>query len=229
MELVRGSVWPETWDEGAMLGSARDHLVVLNRPPVVREVGRYLDQTLRSRALRCVTVEAEIADLPGADYVALAAGEADYEALRAGAPPLFAGQVTGMGGQRFLLWHGRQAAVYFDADVEVAQSAQTSDPVVEIVQVGDCLSVRPQLLDGSERVFLEVELRRDAPEFVVEGAETAACRVLEMPRVAQDSARMAQVVAAGRWTLIGAAARDGGRVRAMLVRARVRPWRGGAR
>jgi hypothetical protein len=200
MELVRASVEPWAW-ETASISISRHRLLVLHRPAVSREIGRFLDGDLRPRAHGCVTVEAEVVD-----------AERRVLAVRA----------TGLLGQRFLAWHGRQVAFLGDPEVEVAQESSVSDPFADVVQAGGCLSVRASAGEDPARLVLDLDFRHDALREVRQ-QETEQGGELDLPLVEEESCRAVLTVRDGEWTVVGAGGKPG---RVLRVRATRLP-RGG--
>ena len=125
-----------------------------------------------------------------------------------------------------VVWHGKQVAVLADADVEVAQTASTADPNVQIVQAGGFLDAEAQLRPDNQ-IALNLNLRLTELKSIGRH-ETKQSGVLDLPHTADQVARADLRVTPGKWYVAGEAAREEGRVRLFLVRAQLLA-RGGVR
>lgn len=201
MELVRGTVEPYAWEGGTTISVSGHRLFVVNRPAVNREVGRFLDQELRSRAHACVTVEAEVVDV--------APDGAEERVLEV--------RATGLAGQRFLAWHGRQVAFLLDPEVEVAQEASTADPVVDVVQAGGSLGVLPSLGDDAERVTVELDFQHDVLG-ELRRRDTLQGGPLDLPRIGEQVCRTVVTVRDRTWTVVGTGEPRAGKTRLLRIR-----------
>ncbi|MHC4547311.1 MAG: hypothetical protein ACYTEZ_00925 [Planctomycetota bacterium] len=237
MELVRSHVWASSYEEGAMISAEGQTLVVVNSRAALADTAGFLDR-LRDRVHRCVTVEAQVVDLApalsrrlgegrGTSLTPEQQGELATALADGKASLIFAGRTTGFVGQRSLLWHGRQVALASEADVQVAEGQAGWDPRVEVVQAGGYLSVRPSAGDEGARITLDVELRWDELE-ALESRDTDAGSV-DLPRIRATGATTTLTVDNRTWALLGGGVREGGKVRALLVRATHLPRTGGAR
>jgi len=235
MELVRTRVWPGSYEEGANMAALRRAMVILNRKPALDDTDEFLNR-LRTKVMRCVSVELEAVDLSRELYLALQAdgaalSRARYEQLQAAladgtARRIFACHATGLDAQRFLVWHGRQLAALADFEFVGAGTGAGVDPQVEVVQAGGYLSVRPTLGDDPASVRLEVEGRLDELAGPIQARETAAGTLDEVP-LRRAAARFSATVPARTWTVAGSGA-VGEPTRVLLVRATPLA-RGGAR
>ncbi|MHC4342442.1 MAG: hypothetical protein ACYSX0_19785, partial [Planctomycetota bacterium] len=241
MELVRASVWPEAWEEaGTFIVAAGPNLHFSNKPPVLRDVRRYLDQSLRARAFTCVTVEAQIIECPPDLKSQLASGNSpalsdnQMEALNAGlqsgaARRLFAQRVTGLANQRVLIWHGRQVSVASDPDVEVAQESSTSDPNANVIQAGGFISVRPIPGEDLSQILLDVKVLLDRLAEPVDRRETRENAVLDMPQVTRTEATTSITVPVRTWALVATSSPEEAVSHVVLVRGTILPREGGGR
>jgi hypothetical protein len=239
LELVRYSIAPEAWEEGGTITVLGQTLVSYQQPEINRQIGAYLDR-LRERIHTCVTVEAMLVEVPaglqrilgkrtatglGADqerelWQALVAEEAEIA---------FLARATGLAGQRFLVWHGRQIAVTPDSDVEVAQESKTADPIVNIVKAGGCLSVRSSVGQGGGDTVLDLEFRVTHLEEEIRTRGTMEAGWLDMPALERVGYRTSIKVPSRTWALLGTARGEEDHALVMLVRATVLPPKGGAR
>jgi hypothetical protein len=237
MELVRGSVWPASYDEGGMINAQGQTLLAVNKRAALIDTERFLDR-LRDRAHRCVTLELEAVDIDRGLYRRLAAGQAttltaeQHDALAqafadGAATRVFGARTTCFAGQRTVVWHGKQVAVLGEPDVGVAEEQIVSDPEVGVVGSGGYLAVRPNLADGAARITVDVDARFDElePSLV---RETDAGRV-DLPQVRTVECRTALTVENRAWALIGGGAREDGKARVLLLRVTHLPRTGGGR
>ncbi|MHC4957037.1 MAG: hypothetical protein ACYTGN_01580 [Planctomycetota bacterium] len=240
LELVRSVVWPESWEEGSSIVATSHRLIAFSTRPVLKDLGRYLDNNLRPRALRCVTAEAEVVTVPLALYNKLLAGEGSVlstaqrheleKAIEAkAARRVFGGRVTGLTSQRIVLWHGEQIATVGDADVEVAEGAQTSDPVISVVQAGGSLSIRAVQAGTSSRMRVEADVRLDEIA-KIDAGETERNGALDLPRLTSISGRVGITLPSRTWAIVATGrASDGMRLVLLRVTPLQRPQKGAKR
>ena len=237
MELVRGNVWPASYDEGGMISAQGQTLLAVNQRAALIDTERFLDN-LRGMAHRCVTLELESVDIDRGLYRRLAAGQATtltaeqhdavVEAIADGAATrVFGARTTCFAGQRTVVWHGKQVAVLGEPDVSVAQDETVSDPEVGVVGSGGYLAVRPSLADGAAWITVDVDARLDELEPRT-ARETDAGRV-ELPQARTVECRTALTVENRAWALVGGGAREDGKTRVLLLRATHLPRTGGGR
>jgi len=168
-DLIRNNVRPEVWGGGlsSVRVSGAYGLIVIAEPDVQAEVREYLLQ-LRRGVLRVVTVEVrvlqvdfdQVAGLPrGGKSVLLPRGNGLALLARAergdGMKVVHSARVTGFNGQKIALHHGAQRSIVQDYDVEVAQTASISDPIVGVLQTGLAFDVRP-IVRGEGLVMLDI-------------------------------------------------------------------------
>jgi hypothetical protein len=237
MELVRGHVWPESYENGGTLHAQGQTLVTVNKRAALIDTERFLDR-LRDRAHRCVTLELEAIDVPAELHRRLTAGRATTlgaeqqdalaQALAAGtATRVFGARTTCFAGQRAVVWHGRQVAVIDEPEVSVAQDEAVAEPRVGVVSDGGWLAVRPSVTDGVAWITVDVDARLDdlGPRAA---RETDAGRV-DLPDARTLECRTALTVENRAWALIGGGACQDGQTRVLLLRATHLPRTGGAR
>ena len=239
MELVRSSVWPAEWEGGGSITAQRKQFVIYHKAAMARGVRTFLDKDLRTRMHRSVLVEAEILDVSAAMYRGLRKlkGSTLPSAKRFGldeaikskaASVLFRGRVTGLATQRVLMWHGRQVAVLTDTDVEVADNARCTDPIIDAVQAGGYISVRPKIGGGGKRLLLDVQVRMDELKQPIAKRDTFRNGTLDMPEIETVEARATLSVPVRAWALVGTTPFGKDRMRIVLVRGEVLE-RGGAK
>ena len=233
MELVRGSVWPQDWEEGGQILAQGKNLVIHHKPAMASGVRTFLDRDLRPRSHRSVTVRAEIIEVSAAFHRTLtglkdatlpsAKRFALDEAVKAKtAKVLFSGRVTGLLKQRVVLWHGRQVAVLADAEVEVAEKSKTTDPVVDVVQAGGYIWVRA-VVSAADRVRLDIAVGLDELKEPIEQRETNQSGTLDMPVIATVRARTTIEMPVRTWAMVGNGVAGKDHVRILLVRGELLP------
>ncbi|MEM8884572.1 MAG: hypothetical protein AAGD14_10915 [Planctomycetota bacterium] len=230
-ELVVTSVEPTLWEHARLTPQGR-FLIAFQTRAVNEKVGRFLE-SLRARIHRSVRIECEMLDLPARLVNGLASGEelSDAQrtaidgALEARGKRIFAASALGTLGAQLVVRHGRQIAVLADNNVEVAHTASTADPVIQIVEAGGSLAARAYARPDRS-LAMDVDFRHN--ELLgIRRHETKRTGVMDMPDVRDMNLSTELTVKPGRWAVAGQAARDDGRVRIVLVRG----WlleRGGA-
>jgi hypothetical protein len=232
MELVRVNVRPDAWETGAQMTCFGRSFLLLARPDVSRAVRTFLDKELRPGARRTVNLQLEILEAEEPLAAALAAatgGEVDAalraridEALGAGkARRTFDGRVLALSRQQVVLWHGAQVATVADADVEVAQRAEISDPFVDIELLGTIVEARATVGEDPARVRVRISVDSDEIERPVRAAETEQSGALHMP--VRSTMRVEAELWTGndRWAVAAERASAEGRRRFLLVRPSV--------
>jgi hypothetical protein len=241
VELVRVTVEPSGWEEGTITPTGFN-LLVMNRPALLGKIRVFLDRTLRPRVHRGVSIDFEVVSVPAALSRQLrAAGsggvggklsDSDRAALDAALAGGSARRVLGLRGNglmgaQFLVWHGRQVAVLGDFDVEVAQTASTADPVVQIAQAGGYLSALAHATQDGKVISLALGLR--IQELVgLRRHETRRSGNLDMPDLLTQDSRVSVKLAPGVWSIVASGTPRPGEHRLFLVRASTLE-RGGAR
>jgi hypothetical protein len=227
-EFVRTVVDPVAWEDGSMLNVHRQAIVALASPATNGRVRELLDRKLRPRAHEGVSVEFEVVELPAKMTRTLRIGSKPLtnaqrtsvdEAIRMGVGKRILA-LRGMGtmSSRGTVWHGKQVALITDADVEVAQTASTSDPVIQIAQAGGSLAVRAERGATAGEIKLELQLRMRELE-AIRRHETDQAGVLDLPTMTDQDADLVLNAPTGAWVVAGAGSPQSGRNRLFLVRA----------
>ncbi len=229
IELLRSEVDPASWTSvsGADLRALTPGtLLVRNDAGAQAGVGEALKRH-EDRWLRTIVVDVQAVRLP----VSGGAARPTPQTLEAWATAKERGPgltLCLLPGQRVSAHAGGQLAYVADFDVEVAQKARISDPIVMVANVGLVVDVRALPDAAGARVLLGLEARLAellglAP--TPAGKEgTGEEREVEAPRLATTSVRVVTEVPTGVWTLL-----DGGTSAApetgwaLLARARVLP------
>ncbi len=239
MELLLVTVWPQDSEEGFLHASGQTLLASQTRGKLA-DVDRFLEQTLRSRANLTVAMEGEVVEVPSALARTLAAESgvslrpesrsALQEAIKSGeARRLFAARVSGLAGQRVLVWQGREAAFVGDFDMEVAEKSAAADPVVAVVVSGGYLSIRPSVGEDPSTVTLDLEFRLDGIEPRFRVVETEVGGGIEVPVLLRRGCRTTVTARERAWTVVGEGAAEADRRVLFLVRATLLPRKGGGR
>ncbi len=157
IDLLYSNVSPDAWEEGSarISASGPNGIVVIAEPDVHQGVEAYLGELRRSVGrtvtieLRLIEADSGVAPLltPGSSSLALSRAEGlkILEMAESGQGYRLArsGRITGYNGQRVSYFRGAQQAFVQDWDVEVAQEASISDPIVGIAHAGFAFDVRP--------------------------------------------------------------------------------------
>jgi hypothetical protein len=175
MDLILTNVLPDLWDVGSStINASGPHGIVVTGEPLLQAaVTDYLAELRRSVG-RTVTVELRVIEAPtgalplqhpgaptlsltqkeGLAILAKAESGGDVRIIRSA-------RITGYNGQQVSLYRGAQRSFVQDWDVEVAQEASISDPIVGIVQDGFAFDVRPIVRDEN---LIVVDLRAQRSE-----------------------------------------------------------------
>lgn len=164
MELMKAFVEPWFWEEteGADIRSmGMDGMVVRASPAIHGKIETFLAE-LQAEASRTVTIELKILRATSVDpqtwTPGALAGVLTDEAAAALAESADLGPAASLccfSGQRGAIFAGRQMAYLQDADVEVAQEANTTDPIVTVSNLGLMASILPVL--HGDRVFVGID------------------------------------------------------------------------
>jgi hypothetical protein len=232
VELVRCHVHTDAWETGSQITYLRGSLLLFARPGVNRAARAFLDKELRPGARRTVNLQLEVLEAAEPLAAALAAatgGEIDpalrgriEEAIGAGkARRAFDGRVLGLARQQVVLWHGAQAATVIDAEVEVAQRAEVSDPFVNVELLGTMVEARSTVGDDPGRIRLRISLDSDELERPVRAAETEQSGALQMPARATMRVDADLWTVNDKWTVAAERTSAEGKRRFLLVRQSV--------
>jgi len=235
-EMVQVSIGGEVWEHASITPHAHN-LVLLAPPATIGRCRELLDQKLRPRVHRNVVVDLDVVQLPwslarsltrGGAAVTNAQRTAIAEAIRGGdAARLTSLRAVTTPGGRSYVWHGDLVAVRSDSDVEVAQTASVSDPVVQIVQAGTLLAVAAERVGGTNRMRLDLVIRRRelGP---LRSAATKQADTLDLAEWGDQEVALNLEVVSAAWTVAGAGSSGDGKHRVYLVRA-IELERGGGR
>jgi len=206
---------------------------------VLKKIGAMLEM-LREKAHICVNVELQMVDVPVALHRELVVGrgaalsneqtEGLHRAIAGGeASVVFAGRALGLMRQLFYVTHGAQHAVISDADVEVAQTSRTTDPVIDALHTGGIIAVRASVGDDHSNLTLDLDARNASLEIPIRSRETEENGIIDMPQMEQSGTRTNVTVPSGRWVVAGIGSANGKTIRVTLAKATVVEPKGGAR
>jgi hypothetical protein len=221
VELLRYQVDPGSWESVAgafvhAMGEAT--LLVRQQPEALVGVGQAI-RRMEDRWLRPITLDVVAVRLPRTLGAAPSASELEALATAEASGPSIS--LTVFPTQRVTAFSGRQLSYLLDYDVEVAQKAKISDPIVGTLNAGLGVSARASVSEAGDRVRLDlnaelVELLRMDTLAAGDG------RTLDAPVVGTTVTRTSAELTTGAWTLLegsGARAEGGGVV--FLARARL--------
>ncbi len=165
VELIRTEVSPQTWDEleGVDMATFGDSfLVAYSTPEVLVQMGTYLG-ALERRVMRTVAVDIRVLDMTPEGVAALRQGAkgqlldaAKVAAVeRTGDHGVDLGML-GHAGHRFTLYSGTQRSYLADYDVEVAEEAKISDPIMIVDNLGAVIEVQPVLSEDERSCVLRI-------------------------------------------------------------------------
>ncbi|MCE9584549.1 MAG: hypothetical protein K8T20_18830 [Planctomycetes bacterium] len=232
-ENVARDSWKNVRNKLSLMG---DQVVVVQSPAVLDEIAKFIAVAAPARN-RIIGVEAVLVGLDEAAWTArrasLSGASPSEDALKdllaaalkgGGVRIVSSARGAGMSDQRFHVWAGGAQAFVQDDDVEIAQGAAATDPVIGILTTGCVLDIRPTLAGDGKRIA--VELR---PQFnAAQSPETFDPKAVNVGKIQKIRASVFKVqtqlyVPDGGWNLVGVATGTAGGKReilAMLVRAR---------
>lgn len=237
MEAIRSNVAKPSWSNSRnRLWQMGDQIVVVQTPAVLDEIARFLAVAAPARN-RLIGVEMTVVSMDDASWSArraslsgaAPAGDALRDLLQAalrgdGARVVSSAGGVGMSDQRFHVWAGGDLAWLVDMDVEIAQGASGSDPVVDVLRSGSCLDVRATLVGDGKRLHVEMRPSCSIAQDP-EALDTKAPNVgkVQKARATTVDVRAQAFVPDGEWTLAGVTTGTAGGKRAhfaTLIRAR---------
>lgn len=170
MDLMTRIVDPWYWEaDGRILPVRDDLLIVQAQNDVLGHVRRFL-LARQAEALRPVVLDLRAYSV--ADAVVAGPGRA---VVTEGARLVHAGRIPTISGRWGSLRAGSTANYLADYDVEVAQEARMSDPIIGQSFDGLALNVLPRLAPGGETVAVDVQMfladRTLEPEPFITGAQ----------------------------------------------------------
>lgn len=232
VEIVRCNVRPDAWEAYSQITCTGSSLFLIAPPAVSRAVHAFVDKELRPPARRTVHLQLEVveADGPlGATVAAAAGGELDAalrteieEAVGSGsARMLFRGCLRALSRQQVVLWHGTQAAVVSEADVEANIRADASDPLIDVEALGTIVQVRSTVGDDPGRVRVQMEIDQEALDQPIRIVKTEKVGNLQMPARTTTPVAADLWIANDRWAVAAAFAHRGGKRCTILVRPTV--------
>ncbi|MEK7468809.1 MAG: hypothetical protein AAB074_15645 [Planctomycetota bacterium] len=232
--LLGQTVNAGAWDSGVdTLEYANGTLRVTAGPEVLQSIAAALE-LLEKRAARTIVVEMEMVELAPGVADGLAPGlldEAAAAGLRAAAADKARGRVAhrlvarGGGGRYAVASSLRRKTYVRDFDIEIAQQSAIADPIMDELQEGAVLEMRPHFSAGEDLLHLELLIQTarlaELADFKLPAASGGR---LELPRMDSTEIRTYVALQPGRTLLL--AATDyrpftPGWTTAVLLRARV--------
>ena len=219
-DMIREYVQPDSWDElrSASIEYRNGILVVTHTARVHEEIAAFLAE-LRSRAASQLTIDVRGIRLSGADLDAVL-GDASAlvvsedgerrlaKLLEEGrATVLFAGAVQCVNTQRVNLTELTRRSYVQDYDVEIAEASSIADPIVQVLEEGVVVDVRPFLAGNGELAILEV--RADLAHLDGMGEIETPVGNIELPKLSILRIRTTLATAIGRSVVIGGTVADG--------------------
>jgi|GEM_PF-6696701 len=221
VELVRYQVDPGSWESVAgafvrTMGSST--LLVRQQPEALVGVGQAI-RRMEDRWLRPITLDVVAVRLPPTLGSVPSASELEALATAEGSGPSIT--LTVFPAQRVTAYSGRQLAYLHDYDVEVAQKAKISDPIVGVLNTGLGVSARASASEAGDRV--RVDLNAELVELLrMDSIAAGDGRTLDAPVVGTTVTHTSAELTTGAWTLLeGAGARAEGGGAVFLARARL--------
>ncbi|MEK7466923.1 MAG: hypothetical protein AAB074_05855 [Planctomycetota bacterium] len=237
IEAIQDNVAPESWKNARnRLSIMGDQIVVVQSPAVLEEIAKFIAVAAPARN-RIIGVETVFVAMDDAAWNARRASLSGASPAEEGLKDLLAAALKGggtriltsargvcMSDQRFHVWAGGEFAYVQDYDVEIAEKAAASDPVIGLLTTGCVLDIRPTLAGDGKRLHLELRPAYNASP----GPETFDPKAVNIGKLHKIRASIFAVqaqmyVTDGAWALAGVATSGAGGKRetlAMVVRAR---------
>ena len=229
MDMITQSIRPDVWDTGwaSMNVSGPFGLMVLAEQRVHAEIASFLGG-LRRMVGKTVTVEVRLievdaaTELPATDKsIALSREEGWLLVGRAdagqGMSLVRSTRITGMNGQVVSVHAGAQHSFVQDYDVEVAQEASISDPIVGILQTGLAFDVMP-IARGEGLISLQVRAQSNIADGPARSLVTPSGPV-QAPETRFAEFNTTITIKDGGFAVIGGGATEGGKKWILLVSA----------
>ena len=213
IQRIRADVAPRTWEDldGVdMAAFGEGSLVAYTTPEVLDQMAAYLG-ALERRVNRTVAVDIRVLDMAVDELAALRQG-ADgqvLDAARVGAVDALGAHGFELGlyghpGHRVALYSGTQRAYLADYDVEVAEKAKISDPIVMVDNLGAVVAAVPVLSADGASCVLDLQGFLAVPEELGSVAAGEQDRLIEVPITKLASLNAHLRVPVGAWALVGA-------------------------
>jgi len=169
IDLIYNNVAPEAWDNGLarISSSGPNGIVVIGEPAVHEGVAAYLGELRRSVG-RTVTMEIRLISVdpgqkllirPNSGTLGFSREDGlkllELAELGQGYHLVRSARITGYNGQMVSCFRGAQQSFLQDWDVEVAQEASISDPIVNIAQTGLAFDIRP-IVRSEELIIVDL-------------------------------------------------------------------------
>jgi hypothetical protein len=217
IELVKSNVEPVYWqitDGADMRTEGEGTLIVRAARRIVAEVARYLAD-LEADVLTTVTLEVRAVQAPAGGASSDLAALLTLDGLSV--------TLTALVGQQAVGRVGSQYAFVQDYDVEVAQDAFISDPIVGVANWGLSVTARTVAAPGAPRLRTKLDARLAVPTGSRDHI-TNESRLIELPSYDAVTSRTDLLLTPGVWEIVqgNAAGSNAGRW-IFLVRATATP------
>lgn len=228
-DMIRDTIAPGSWDElnSVSLSTARGMILVRHTAGVHERIAAMLAE-LASKAATQVVLHVRVLEITDREFRrAVAAGslsvlgaEAEERLATAvsdgKAKVVRTGRVACSNTQRVALKDMNSVSYVQDYDVEIAQGAAISDPIVRVVREGLLFDVRPIVAVDGETVILEIRSSVSNCREPLESVVTP-CGEIETPVVDLVKVRTTLSVPFGRTAVVGGALKDGDDRSASLI------------
>ncbi len=222
VDLIYNNVSPGAWDSGrARISASGPNGIVVIADPVVHEgVAAYLDELRRSVGWT-VTIELRLISIDAGErlFIQPSSGTLGFDReeglkllqraeLGQGCRLVRSARVTGYNGQRVSCFRGAQRSFLQDWDVEVAQEASISDPIINIAQTGFAFDIRP-IVRSEELIVVDLRAQISNWRESLRTAVTPSGPV-QAPNLADTSISTTLTVPNGGFALAGSGPGAGG-------------------
>ncbi len=223
-ELIRATVHPEIWEEGASMVPLGTKLVTVASPAVVQAMRTHLDGQLRHAVQRFATVDSRIVDIDAElaakliTTVGMPLTEADLALLQKSRAwgEVTSGWVrtTGRIGQSLVVQHGRRATFVGGTDTKIVTKSAVARPIVHPLNDGHVLHVT---VGGSAQNGYRVEADYQVARVFSTKAADVSGGVTMQNQTHRGGAKATCTWPASKWGLLG---REdiGGEQRLFLIR-----------
>ncbi len=183
VRMLKREVVPASWKEpGTSLEFSDGALDAVNRRSVLEAVSAWLARA-RARHGRRIVIEAALVVVPFERW-----GRAEPRELAAGAALLKRARLVAGPGQRVHAQDLKQLTYIRDYDVQIATSTLELDPIVDVLNTGVRIDLRPRVAPGEEAVVFEV--RSESASFL--GLEDKTLKLLRTEPAAAPAALPAE-------------------------------------
>ncbi len=171
VQMIRTNVAPGSWEEllTTNIEISGKNLVVTHTPGVHARIGEFL-RRLRTHASRLISLDVQVIGISDADRRTLGAAGPFLDAdagrrleawvAEGRVQRMHSGRILARSNQRVALTDLEPVCYVYDYDVEIAQDASISDPLIQRIDQGLVVDARPVVAGGGSHVVMEVRMRR---------------------------------------------------------------------